>query len=258
MMGDREYLKRLWAIFLGSILASVLLAVAFYKFGLMDKLTEFMGDNIVFTMLIIVPTIINSSVNVIFGFGIVGYPSLLDGILYNRILGFLPIYNAAKLGDAYYSSEEVGVLGRIPVIIETIMVMYYIIGLIYLFFKDGFYIISPKIIVFSAILYILFFINIWIKSIVLGKVASSFDDVVPFKGTEKYYLIPLVLGALIIFYYILIPILSLMKLSGGNFLKSTLVNTLTILIPLGLPIYTMIVSRRVISYANAYYLRNSQ
>ena len=255
-MGNREYLRKLWAVLIGSVIGSVILTTAIYKLGLMDKLLESMQENIILTMLVLVPIVLNSMTNVIFGFGVVGFSDLLEGVYYNRLLGILPIYNSKVIRDSYYSSELYGIVGTLPVITEISMVLFYVVGLVYLFLVDGFFIFSPRIIIWGAILFGLYFINSYVKSIVLGMTAASFDDIVPFRSTSKYYIIPLILGAIVIIYYLMIPISVKFKIGEGFIMKSTLANTLTIFMPFVLPIYSMMNSRKVISFVKAYYSKN--
>ena len=59
-MGNREYLRKLWAVLIGSVIGSVILTTAIYKLGLMDKLLESMQENIILTMLVLVPIVLNS------------------------------------------------------------------------------------------------------------------------------------------------------------------------------------------------------
>lgn len=242
----KQDLKRLILLLATIVVVGTALAVFVIKAGLLDKLAVVAQDNIILTMCILIPFTLNILTLFFYGLSISLLPTVIDGVIYNKIFGLFPIYNGIKMSNCYYESELRGILGTLPIIGDVIVFGFYVIGLIYLYIVDGFFIISPAIIKWAIILFILFFINNMIKSFVMGKVAASFDDLVPTRFVAKLYLVPLIGGLIVAFYYIVTTALIFFGVSNVVIMKSTLINIITLAVPFFSPIYTCFAVRGII------------
>lgn len=244
MMTRREK-RKVSYIQLAVLLAVVAVLAIVYRYLLKDKITAFAENNPVMTSILMLTVLLVFTANVLYGSVCQKLSRVLTDEPLDFIVSSLPILCDLNISKLYYNNELSGLAPLVNLVIAILNFLSYWVGFFWMVFKYGFLIVYEPHFIWLIISFIIYFINICLRSYIIGRIIASYDDYVPFNHISIFYIIPIVVMVMeITFYLILGPVLALLHISDF-FLKSSLFNFTALIAPFVLPIFSYLQSRYV-------------